>query len=88
MILLYGEGTPASGHYRVRIDHGEWSASYNAANIAASARGNTHHVQILAEGLNPSAAHTLELQPQLQAGQELRIESLCVAGGPAPFVSL
>jgi lysophospholipase L1-like esterase len=59
--------------------------------------GNMHMVKVLAVGLDPSVTHTLEITPQLghvkpptidghadpEYDQEVRIESICVAGGPA-----
>lgn len=59
--------------------------------------GNMHLVKVLAKDLDPAVTHTLEITPQLEHvtppaidgkpqpayDQVIRIESLCVAGGPA-----
>ncbi len=59
--------------------------------------GSMHMVKVLATGLDPSVTHTLEITPELvhvkpptvdghadpEYDQEVRIESICVAGGPA-----
>ncbi len=95
-ILLFGEGTPKSAKYRARLDGkplsyqapGAKSAltEFDAAGIAGRANGNAHHYQVLAEGLDASVEHTLEIEPLFSSTleQELRLESLCVAGGEAP----
>jgi hypothetical protein len=79
-VLLFGEGTPRSGKYEVIIDGGA-PKTYDAG---ASARdGNIRYFQLIAQGLDPAREHVVELRPRLAAGQELRIESVCVAGAPA-----
>ncbi len=95
MILLFGEGTPKSGKYRAYIDGKpaiympfgakEPMREFDAANIAAKANGNAHHYQVLAEGLDPTIDHSLEIEPRFNSDieQELRLESICVAGGDA-----
>ena len=42
-------------------------------------------VQVIAESLDPEVEHTLEIEPLFSegAGQELRLESICVSGGTA-----
>jgi hypothetical protein len=47
--------------------------------------GNTHLVEVIAEGLDPAAEHTMEIEPVFadDSEQELRLESICVAGGEA-----
>jgi lysophospholipase L1-like esterase len=59
--------------------------------------GNMHLVKVLAVNLDPAVTHTLEIAPQLvhiappdvdgkkqpEYDQVVRIESICVAGGPA-----
>jgi hypothetical protein len=42
---------------------------------------------MIAQGLDPAAGHVIEIRPLLTAGQELRIESICVAGAPAVVLS-
>jgi hypothetical protein len=53
--------------------------------FARRANGNVHHVQLLATGLDPTIWHTLEIEPLFKddSEKELRLESLCVAGGTA-----
>ncbi|WPJ95809.1 SGNH/GDSL hydrolase family protein [Coraliomargarita algicola] len=75
-VLLFGEGTQKSGRYIVRIDGGE-AKEYNMY----CKDGNMRHVQIIAQGLKPGITHTLEITPKLADGEELRLESVCVAGG-------
>jgi len=96
-VLLFGEETVKSGRYRVLIDgqpvtnpyarkdapSDEFSAS------SATAGGNKHHAQLVATGLYAAKWHTIEIQP-LFAGdseQELRLESICVAGPGAAVTS-
>ena len=94
MALLFGEATVKSGQYRVVLDgqpihsndtpQGDFNAS--SANVG----GNVHHVRVLATNLDPTIEHTLEIVPQFapDAERELRLESVCVAGGENPRVSL
>jgi hypothetical protein len=43
--------------------------------------GNGHHAQVLATGLDRDVVQVLELEPLLTGtDQELRLESLCLAG--------
>ena len=85
MALLFGESTLQSGKYRVTIDgqpsafkDGDEAGVFNASGVGFG--GNMHHVRVVAQGLDPTATHTLEIQPLLEPGQELRLESVCVAG--------
>lgn len=95
MVLLFGEGTPKSGKYRVYIDgivvshkpNGAPAAltEYDAGDLARRSNGNVHHVNVVATGLDLTREHTLEIEPIFDADseQELRLESVCVAGGEA-----
>ena len=38
---------------------------------------------LITEGLNPTSDHLLEIIPQLEADEEIHLESICVAGGKA-----
>ncbi len=84
MALLFGESTPGSGRLRVLIDGtpatmsagGVWDLSSRPVG------GNVKWAEVVAQGLAPGE-HTIELQPLLTEGQELRIESLCFAGAGA-----
>ncbi len=93
MAMLFGESTPASGKYRAYID-GELvkrksddgkstQSEFDAGHLGRLVKGNTHLAQVIAEGLDPAVEHTLEIEPVLNAEQELRIESICIAGGTA-----
>jgi len=95
MVMLFGEGTPKSGHFRAYVDgklveHLEGKAAkteWNAAHIAGPARGNAHLIVRIAQGLDPAVEHTLEIEPAFEGpDQELRLESICVAGSDAPNV--
>jgi lysophospholipase L1-like esterase len=95
MVMLFGECTSKSGKYRVYIDgklvphrsgDGKVVADdFDAGDFARKAGGNVHLVQVLAEGLDDATEHSLEIEPVFAAdvAQELRIESICVAGGKA-----
>ncbi len=81
-VLLFGESTPRSCKYRVTIDGKE--NDFNACQLGQSGTGRMW--QVVAEGLSPVKAHTLELKPLFESPDkplELRIESICVAGGHA-----
>ena len=98
-VLLFGEGTPKSGRYRAFIDGKlverpgpnakEPLREFDAASIAAPSKGNTHHVAVIATGLDPATDHTLRIEPVFAPDkeQELRLESICVAGGDARVLS-
>ncbi len=93
MVMLLGEGTPKSGKYRVYIDgaavthtaNGKSLSEFDAGELARRCGGNVHHAQVIATGLDTAREHTLEIEPVFEAGseQELRLESVCVAGGEA-----
>ena len=78
-VLLFGESTPKSGKYRVSID-GKAATEYDPGWLGRYLVGNVHLVQPLAQGLRASEEHTLDLEPVLEPGQELRLESLCIGG--------
>ena len=96
MAMLFGESTPASGKYRAYIDgklvqkksdDGKSTQSeFDAGHLGRLVKGNTHLAQVIAEGLDPAVEHTLEIEAVLNAEQELRIESICVAGGTARVI--
>ena len=91
MVMFFGESTTQSGAYRVSIDgqiveHTEnWKKTdvFNAGKLAQMMGNSAHLTEVIATGLDPAVEHTLELMPRLNAGQEIRIESICVAGGKA-----
>ena len=79
-VLLFGDGTPRSGRYEVRVNGGQptlYDMGVNAKN------GNFRHVQFIARNLAPDTEHLVEITPLLTDGQELQLESVCVAGAPA-----
>lgn len=96
LVRLFGESTPKSGKYHVYID-GQLVArpdakpkdtnknEFDAGSFATAANGNVHLDHLLADGLDPKVEHTLEIEPIFAPGQsqELRFESICVAGGEA-----
>ena len=103
MVSLFGEGTMKSGKYRVYIDGKlvermppgatEPLFEFDSASLAVRLNGNTHHVVVIAENLAADRDHTIEIVPVFspESEQELRIESICVAGGDAkvfPFPSI
>jgi lysophospholipase L1-like esterase len=83
MVLLFGEATPKSGKIKVLID-GEPAAGETIHDGICDARGGGMHlVRVVAENLDSSRKHTLEIIPLLEKDQEFRIESIGIAGGAA-----
>jgi lysophospholipase L1-like esterase len=95
MVMLFAESTMKSVKYRALIDgklvehksaDGKQTlVEFDGGLLANTLKGNCHHAQIIAEGLDPAMEHTLEIQPVFsgEGDQELRLESICVAGGEA-----
>jgi len=93
MVLLFGEKTEESCKYRILIDGKLPTREKDGKQVpiesfdANSKRfgGNVHLAEIVAHHLDPSVDHTLVIDPLFEDGkeQELRIESICVAGGKA-----
>jgi hypothetical protein len=95
MVLFFGESTQKSAKYRVTLDGKiiehksndgkEMLKEYDAGFLANMVKGNAHHYQVIATGLDTSREHTLVIEPVMAADpeQELRLESICVAGGRA-----
>ena len=95
MVMLFGESTPTSARFRAVLDgkvvehksadKTQTLREFDAAGFARLINGKAYLVQVLAEGLDADVEHTLEIQPLFADGaeQELRIESICVAGGKA-----
>jgi hypothetical protein len=68
-----------SGKYRVLLDGKE----IKAVDVGSlGLHGNWRYVEMLTQNLD-AGAHRIEIIPDLLPGQELRLESLCVAGSPA-----
>jgi len=93
-ILLFGESTADSGRFRVLVDGvavtgkggQEKGADWFEGNRWKT--GNGFLLWEVARGLDPSVPHLLEIEPVFDdtKAQELKIESLCVAGGKATVV--
>jgi hypothetical protein len=94
-VMVFGEATKTSGKFRLRIDgkpHPPDAKEPTDLYDMASERfqGNWNYHRAIAENLDPNTPHILEIEPVFETGetQELRIESLCVAGGPAQVKAL
>ena len=95
MVMLFGESTPSSGQYRIHIDGTlverqdpktkATKTEFDAGELARRSNGNVHLAHVLVENLDPTREHIIEIEPVFAgtALQELRIESMCVAGGLA-----
>ena len=90
-ILLFGESTPDSGRFRVLVDGvavtgqggQEKGADWFEGNRWKT--GNGFLLWEVARGLDPNVPHLVEIEPVFDSGkaQELKLESICVAGGKA-----
>lgn len=95
-ILLFGESTADSGRFRVLVDGvavtgkggQEKGADWFEGNRWKT--GNGFLLWEVARGLDPSVPHLLEIEPIFDSAkaQELKIESICVAGGKATVTLL
>jgi len=93
VVLLFGEETMKSGKYRTWLDGKlmEYPQGQNKPTLteidAAGLRcgGNRQHVWRVGQGLDTAVDHVLEIEPVFASDveQELRLESICVAGGKA-----
>jgi lysophospholipase L1-like esterase len=90
-VFLYGEASASSGRFRVKID-GQTLTGKNGQkkgeDVFEANRWGGGYGQMtyeLARGLDTTTEHLVEIEPVFEEGkdQELRIESLCVAGGKA-----
>jgi lysophospholipase L1-like esterase len=100
MVMLFGESTVNSVKYQATIDgkivkHKPHNATeelseFNAGGLANIVKGNTHLVHTIATGLKPGVEHTLVLQPIFTGaeGEEIRLESICVAGPEAKVLPI
>ena len=79
---LFGEETTRSGKIRVLLD-GEEAATLDLD--ATRFGGNRHFNAHLATGLDPEKEHALEIIPLFESenAQEIRLESVLLAGGEA-----
>jgi len=80
---------PPLTSYRGQVaEHQHWRTKEMVKEFEGSAKrfgGNTHLSQVVRTGLDPNVEHTLGIVPVFEgsAEQELRLESLCVAGAGA-----
>lgn len=86
-IVLFGEASPKSGHFRILID-GKPAVDNKGKDSFDGNRwgtGTGHLVIEAARGLDPNVPHVVEIVPLFEEGkdQEVRLESVCVAGGAA-----
>ncbi len=80
-VMLFGEATQNSGSYQVIVDNGP------PRTISSHCKdGNMRSVAAIATGLDPGKAHRIEIVPILKQGEELRIESICLAGDRAEAI--
>lgn len=90
-VLLFGEASPQSGRFRILVD-GKPALDQHGGNRGKElfdgnrwGTGTGHLVIMAATGLDPAVPHTVEIVPAFEEGkdQEVRLESVCVAGGAA-----
>jgi lysophospholipase L1-like esterase len=90
-ILLFGEATPQSGCFRVRIDGVVVTgnrAQRKDTDLFDANRWKTgigHLAYEVVRDLSPDQEHLIEIEPVFENDEfhDLRIESICVAGGKA-----
>jgi len=93
-VLVFGEATVKSGKYTAVIDGNVVTRGQGDNAVAeydlssAMVGGGRQHYAMLKTGLDPEVVHTLEIRPVFTAEeeQELRLESICLAGGAARIV--
>jgi len=90
-IVLFGEASPQSGKFRILID-GKPTLDQHGSNKGKEefdgnrwSTGTGHLVIAAAIGLDPAVPHVVEIVPVFaeDKDQEVRLESVCVAGGAA-----
>lgn len=90
MVGLFGEETIRSGRYRATLDGRVLRFGEKDTVNVSSKRigGNRQHWHVLATDLDEHRVHELIIEPILIPGQadELRLESICVAGSRSPSV--
>jgi lysophospholipase L1-like esterase len=90
-ILLFGESTANSGKFRMKLDGKPVTMAWGpdkGSEVFDGNRwksGNGFLLFEVARGLDPSVPHLLEIEPVFDDDklQELKLESICVAGGKA-----
>jgi len=99
-VMLWGEATAKTCKVRLYLDGKliekpqedgnsplqEWDLGW----FAKIVKGNVHLNHVVATNLDTTVDHVLEIEPVFTGGeeQELRLESICVAGGRALVVPL
>ena len=86
-LLFFGESTPRSAKCKVTIDGKE--TQFDTCQLGPNNTGRM--LQIVAEGLDPSVEHSIQILPVFEAPEkplEVCIESICVAGGEAKIWNL
>ncbi len=94
-VLAYGEETVKSGRYRAVVDgkpvtipqkNGPDLETFDLSGKRFG--GGRQHYAMIATGLDAQVDHTLEIQPVFaeDEAQELRLESICLAGGEAKIL--
>lgn len=94
-ILLFGECTAESGKFRVKVDGkpvtGKWGQDKDSDLYTGNKwkNGNGFLVYEVARGLDPAVPHLVEIEPVFDdaKGEELKLESICVAGGRASITA-
>ncbi len=80
--LLFGEATKDSGDYSVQVNDSQ------PETVSTHCRdGNMWHTHLVASGLDPEQTHTITITPLISPRQQIRLDSLCLAGGPAKVLN-
>ena len=82
-VQLFGEATEKSGKVRILVDDHPAKGEGITDGILDAKGNGMHFVRVVAENLDASHPHTLDITPLLEKDQEFRLESICVAGGAA-----
>lgn len=93
-VMIFGEETLKSGKFLAFVDGKpctwtKWDKEYTEFDAnSAKYGGNRQLSQMLVKGLDPDKVHTLEIRPMFndEEPQELRLESICLAGGEAKII--
>lgn len=85
VLLLFGESTEKSGKAEVWVD-GRKIAAQDCSWFGKAFAPSAYLLWPLGAGFDGAKEHALEIRPDLQPGEELRIESICVAGEDAASV--
>lgn len=99
MAMLFGESSPKGCTYRALVDGKPLKRPgakaddpapelFDGGSLGKRMGGTVHLSEVLVTGLDPDVEHSLRIEPVFADGveQELRIESIGVAGGEKPGV--